>query len=71
MFNDLNNFLNIYKYGYSFGFMIKNKINKSNVIKAMEKIAKSISKKNKGLIDYESDKDYEEMLEERWKKASK
>lgn len=38
-------------------------------IKMAEMIAKSISKKHKK-ITIDSDRDYEEMLEERWKKAS-
>lgn len=38
-------------------------------IKMAELIAKVISKKHKKVI-IDSDKDYEEMLEERWKKAS-
>ena len=38
-------------------------------IKMAEMIAKSISKKHKKIV-IDSDKDYEEMLEERWKKAS-
>ena len=38
-------------------------------IKMAEMIAKSISKKHKKIV-IDSDKDYEEMLEDRWKKAS-
>jgi len=50
------------------GILIK-KQQEYNTIKIMEEIAKSISKKHKKIV-IDSDKDYEEMLEERWKKAS-
>ena len=50
------------------GILIK-KEQEEDPIKMMEQIAKSISKKHKRII-VDSDKDYEEMLEERWKKKS-
>ena len=50
------------------GILIK-KEQEEDPIKIMEQIAKSISKKHKKII-VDSDKDYEEMLEERWKKKS-
>ncbi len=50
------------------GILIK-KEEDHNPIKLMEEIAKSISKKHKKIV-IDSDKDYEEMLEERWKKSS-
>ena len=46
------------------GILIKKK-EQIDIIKLMKDIAKSISKKDK----VNSDKDYEEMLEERWKKS--
>jgi len=46
------------------GILIKKK-EQIDIIKLMKNIAKSISKKDK----VNSDKDYEEMLEERWKKS--
>jgi len=50
------------------GILIRKQID-YDPVKLMEQIAKSISKKHKKII-VNSDKDYEEMLEERWKKAS-
>ncbi len=40
-----------------------------DTLRIMEQIAKSIAEKHKR-IKVDSDKDYEEMLEERWKKTS-